>query len=317
MASEPDNASLDATDNAHPSEYDTPPEWDYFDPDEDQDSEAVTAEGGTEDEVEGEDLAQNEAEEAPEEADEDDGEQTTITAPENAVVQLADGSTATVKDLVAGNMRQSDYSRKTQELANARNDVQANAERIERITEAFVEHLSQMVPPEPDPSLALSDPSKFTAQKAQYDAAVAQVQKLIEIGSQPKAVQDGMSEQEKQNTLREENARLVQMFPEAGTKDGRDKFFAGAAEAAEGVGFSLQELGEVTDHRMFALAHWAQRGMAAEKAKTKAKAKVQNAPPMTPRKPGQPAKNANRNVEAMRKLNRSGSIRDAMAVDFD
>ena len=83
------------------------------------------------------------------------------------------------------------------------------------------------------------------------------------------------------------------------------------------MGFTAQELQQATDHRLFKLAHWARKGMAAEKARAAAKAKAQAAPPVAPHKPGQGARAASGNAEAMRKLSRTGSLKDALAVDFD
>lgn len=314
MTGEPDNLPDEGgTDNAALSEYDNPETWTYFDPEEDNE-EAPEVEG-TDDEP-GEVVAEEvEDQETVEEADEDEPEAVTATA--DAVVQMDDGTTATVKDLISGNMRQADYTRKSQEVANARKAVEADATRIESITEAFVEHLSQMVPQEPDPALALTDATKYTQQKAQYDAAIAQVQRLIEIGNQPKEIKGAMSEADTQKTVAEENQKLADMFPETRTQDGRTKFFGAVQSVANEIGYSTEELQGVTDHRLFALAHWAKRGMDAGKAAAAAKAKAEKAPPATPRKPGQPAKQANRNAEAMRKLSRSGSIHDAVAVDWD
>lgn len=312
MTDEPDNTAEAVTDNVNPSDNDTPPDWDFFDPDEDQDNEEVTNEEGTDDEAEGEELAEDEAEEAPE--DDADEKQEPQAASDDAIVKLADGTTATVKDLVLGNMRQDDYSRKSQAVANARREVEANADRINRITEAFVEHLTSMMPQEPDPALAYSNPRQYQAQKAQYDATMAQVQKLIAIGDQPKEIKSALTKQQRAELIQEENSKLVHLFPEAGTQAGRQAFFAGVQGVAESIGFTADELNQVTDHRIFALAHWAKKGMEADKAKTKAKAKVAST---TPRKPGKGARQANRNAEKMRKLSRTGSIRDAMAVDFD
>lgn len=318
MSNETDNLAAAGTDNVEPSHYDNPENWDYHDPDEDQDNEAIHEEEGTDDEAV-ETVAEDETEDAEdtETADDEEGEQTPITATEDAVVQLVDGTTSTVKDLIAGNMRQSDYTRKAQELANGRTQLEADAQRIAGISEAFAQHLAAILPQEPDASLALSDPNKFTAQKAQYDAAMTQVQKLIEIGAQPKQITDQMSDDDHKKLLLDEDAKLVQMFPQAGTKDGRQTFMAKAGSAAQELGFTAQELGAVTDHRMIALAHWAERGMAAEKSKAKAKAKAKKAPPVAKQKPGQGAKKASGNADAMRKLSRSGSMKDALAVDFD
>jgi len=317
MTGEPDNASFDVTDNADPSAPDTPETWDYYDPDEDQDTVDTPEQEGTEDEAtETETEAETEVAEDVETPDEEADPQP-VTATEDAVVQLADGETVTVKELAAGHMRQADYTRKTQELGNQRKALEAEAQKLQGITDAFAEHLSAMVPPEPDLALAHTEPAKYMQQKAQYDAAVAQVQQLIELGSKPKEVTNSMTQEAHQRLLQEENTKLVQRFPEVGTKDGRAKFFNDVAEVANEFGFSTDELRQVTDHRVFTLAHWAKKGLAAEQAKTAAKAKAQKAPPATPRKPGQPAKKANGNRQAMRKLSRSGSIRDAMKVDFE
>lgn len=313
MNSEPDNASLDVTDNADPSAADTPDTWDYYDPEED--TVEAPEDDGTEDEV-----TETEPEAEAEERDEveaPDKDQQPVTAAEDAVVQLADGETVTVKDLVAGQMRQADYTRKTQELGNQRKSLEAEAQKLQGIANAFTEYLSAMVPSEPDLSLAHTDPQAYMQQKAQYDAAVAQVQQLIELGAKPQEVTNSMTQESHQRLLQEENTKLVQAFPEVGTKEGRAKFFNEVAEVANEFGFSTDELRQVTDHRVFTLAHWAKKGMQAEKARTAAKAKAQKAPPATPRKPGQPAKKANGNRQAMRKLSQSGSIRDAMKVDFD
>lgn len=298
------------TDNDALSEDDTSEDFDYFDPDEDeQDTEAAEETEETDDEadeVEAEDEAENQEAEDQQAADED---------PDAVTVKMDDGTSISVKELKRGFLREADYTRKQQALSTDREAVKAETQRIQNINQAFVEHIAQMVPAEPDPSLALSDPNKFVAQKAQYDAALGQLQKLIEIGQQAKSVDDSMSEADRAKIAQDENAKLQEMFPVVGTEK-RQEFFSAANQAALDLGFDAKELGAVTDHRMIALAHWAKIGMDAQKATAKAKTKVQAAP-ATPRKPGQGAKKANTNVNAMRKLSKTGSIHDAVNVDWD
>lgn len=312
MIDEPDNTPLDedVTDNVELSEDDNAEDFDYFDPDEDTE-EADTAEA-TDDETD-----EDEGEEADDqEADSQDDEE-----PIEAFVEKLKAETPRLAEylgeLEKGNLRQSDYTRKSQEVANQRKSVEADVQRMQRITEAFVDHLSTLIPDAPDASLALSDPNKYTAQKAQHEAAMAQVQMLIEAGEAPKEIAAGMAEEDRKAQLQEANRQLIEMFPEAAGGESRERFFTGVQSVANDLGFSNDDLGQVTDPRIFALAHWAQKGMEADKAKTKAKAKVAKAPPATPRKPGQGARKANGNAEAMRKLSRSGSLQDALAVDFD
>lgn len=306
MTSETDTPLTGGTDNAQPHDADTPETWDYFDPEED--TEVTQENEGTDDEATGEAEA-----ETVDEAEEAEAEQP--ATPER--VKLADGSEVTFDELTKGYLRQSDYTRKAQEAANERKRLAQEAERIERITQTFVDHLAAMVPPEPDTALALRDPNKYTAQKAQYDAALAQVQRLIQIANEPKQVKDGMSKEEHARLVQSERAALAQALPEASTQDGLKKVYTDLQSVAERVGFTPQEVGQVIDHRFFVLASYAKKGMEAEKAAAAAKAKAEKAPPVAPRKPGQVAKTANRNAEAMRKLSRTGSIRDALAIDFD
>lgn len=308
-----DNLADEAgTGTDHTSENDTGAEYDFWEPGDDEPDNPEPLEATT-DEGEGDEEGQPdeaEAEPAPTEP------QPTY-ADETAKVKLADGEEITVAELTQQRMLRQDYTRKTQEVAQQRKSVEADASRIEQITQAFVDHLSAMVPAEPPHSLALSDPGAYTRQKAQHDAAMAQVQKLVELGSQPKQITGAMSQADQQAAMQEENRKLVEMFPETGTQDGRKRFWDEVSSTAMDIGFTAEELSSATDHRLFALAHWARKGMAADKAKAEAKAKVANVPPVAPNKPGQGVRNANRNADAMRKLSRSGSIHDALAVDFD
>ena len=308
MISEPDNTfDEDVTDNAPPtSDDDTANELTYYDPDDDLDNDDADTSDTPDDEGEAEPEATDVATEA-----------VAAYAEDTAVVKLSDGTEMPVAELKNGYLRQSDFTRKTQEVANERKTVQADVERMQRITTAFVDHLTALVPDPPSPSLAMTDPAKYVSQKAQHEAAMGQVQKLIEMGSVSKEVGAAMSGAANQRQIQEANARLVEMFPEAASGKGREAFFNGVQSAANDLGFSNDDLTAVRDPRVFALAHWAAKGMAAEKAKAAAKAKVAAAPPATPRKPGQGARQANGNAEAMRRLTRSGSIHDAVKIDWD
>lgn len=313
MDEELNTPSSGGTEHVHTSDDDTASITDYWEPGDDEPDTPEAGNDDATDEGAGDTEEQPEAEapEASEEAPQ------AVFADETARVKLADGSEMTVADLIQGTMRQTDYTRKTQEVAEKRKSVESDAQRIAGITEAFIDHLSSMIPGEPPHSLALTDPSAYTRQKAQHDAALAQVQKLIEIGNQPRQITQAMSEADQQAQLAEANRQLVEMFPETATQDGRKRFWDETSSAAMEVGFTADELRGVSDPRMFALAHWARKGMAADKAAAAAKAKVAKAPPVAPNKPGQGIRDGGRNVEAMRKLSRSGSLKDALAVDFD
>ena len=317
MTGEPDNFAPAETDNAQPiSETDNLETLDFYDPEEDNvETEIVT---GTDDETQEAETEVQEVSETEVEADPtaEESEQTT-EAKLDALVTLDDGTQKSVKDLIAGNMMQADYTRGKQDVANRRAAVDAESQRIQGISEALVEHLTNMVPSEPDPQLALTDPNAYTAQRAQYDAAMATVQKLIETGSQAKEASTSLSEADHKAKITEENRMLALALPQTATREGRQEFFSDVASVAEKVGFSREDAQSIDDHRIFVLAHWAKKGMDAEAARTTAQEKVKNAPTASVRKPGQAARQANQNLAAMRKLEKTGSIQDALAVDFD
>ena len=258
MTDEPDNTPLeeDVTDNVTLSDDDTADEFDYFDPDED--TEEVEHSEATDDEPD-EDQAEAEEGEGQEAEDQDDEEpiETLVEKLKAESPRLAEY----LEEVEKGNLRQSDYTRKSQEIANQRKTVEADVARMSRITEAFVDHLSALVPDAPDPSLALSNANAYTAQKAQHEAAMTQVQKLIELGEAPKEISAQMSEVDKKARLQEANSRLIEMFPEAAGGESRERFFTGVQEVANDLGFTNEDLGQVDDPRIFALAHWAKKGM--------------------------------------------------------
>lgn len=317
MEDETENFASEAeNDNVMSSEDDNAPEWDYFDPEEEPETEENPDEGVTEDEE-----AATEEEPEAVEAEESEEDPQDAYAEEDHKVKLADGEEITVGELIKGRLMQADYSRKTQELSNQRKAVEADASKIEGITQAFVDHMASLLPQEPDQSLIYSDPVKYSQQKAIYDNSLAQIQKLIEIGSQPKEVQQGMQERDQQTVMHETQTALAQKFPQISTREGFGQFMGEVSQGAQSVGFTNDDLQQAfslpNGDKLIELAYWANKGKAAEKAKKAVKAKAQKAPPAKPVKPGQAGRQANRNREAMQKLSRSGSISDALKVDWD
>ena len=295
---ETDTLPPGGTESVNPESDTAEESWDYFDPEEDTEApEEPATDEGTEESAPTEETEEAVAEEAPQ-------------------IVLPDGSKVTIEEVTKGYLRQSDYTRKATELASTRKALEADLQLVEGITQTFIDHLTKMVPAPPDPAMALRNPNGYVAAKAQYEAAMAQVQQLIEIGKQPKQIGDKLSQSDMQAQIAAENAALAEKIPTVATQEGRRKFMESAADAAQQAGFSMNDLQGVTDHRLFVLAHWANEGLRAAKARETAKAKVANVPPATPRKPGQSA-NAPRNADAMKRLSRSGSIRDALKVDWE
>lgn len=317
MADELNTPVEAGTEDVQPAHDDTRPDWDFYDPELDEpETVEPQAEGVTEDDGQTEDedpeAAEAEAEDETEDGDDDEEE----AKPD--LIELPDGTKVERDEVVKGYLRQSDYTRKTSQLAQQRQTLEAETNRINGITEALIDQLSNMIPAPPDQALAYRDPNAYTRQKAAHDAAVQQVQQIIQLGEQAKSVQQNVQQSATQEVIAAENQRLAERFPETSNPKGRQEFFGRTAEAAQAAGFSMDELQSVTDHRLFTLAHYAALGLKAEQAKSKAKEKAAKAPPATPQKPSASKRQgAARNREAMKRLAQTGSFEDALRVDFD
>ena len=249
---------------------------DYYDPDEDNvEAEADATEGSTDEADEGQEAA------ADENADDEAKPADDAKAPkDDVVITLQTGEAVPLSELKAGYMKDADYRRKTSQIAETRNAVLAEANRVQSVTETFKDFLAQFVPDEPDISLAYSNPAHYTAQKAAHDKALGEIQRLVALGNEAAAAKGKVEQVDRQKVLSEENERLAARFPMTKNTKGREAFFANATTAAKELGFSDEELASATDHRLYGLAYWAKQGIEAHAARAKAKEKVANVPPV-------------------------------------
>ena len=191
------NLASAGTDSVEPHEDDNAEPTTYWDPEDDEPQD--TPEDGTP-----EPATDEGAEEEPAEPEEPEAPK-----PDPVTLTLPDGTQISADEAAKGYLRQADYTRKSQELAQQRQAAQADLQRIQGITEAITDHLTSLIPPAPDTALAMTNPQAYVAQKAQHDAAVAKVRELIEVGGKPKQIQDAWTAEQRQTVLAQENADLL------------------------------------------------------------------------------------------------------------
>ena len=324
---ESDNLPMGGTDTAQSLSLDEAANIDFYDPEEDNVEDDQEPQSETETDEADDSLDPDETEATASDDDEDEGDeeqpdegQSVSEEPTDDVHVTVNGEKIALSALKAGYMRQADYSRKTQEVAETRKGLEAMSARVQTTVDAIASFLVKQIPEAPDPQLAMTNPGEFVQRKAMHEAAVQQVNALLSQAGEVKAVANTLTAEQRKELLMQENAKLAEAFPQTATDEGRKTFFDTASNAARELGYSDSEIQEVADSRMFALAHYAAIGMKAEKAREKAKAKVVNAPPVAPQKQRQQGANqavARRNKEAMKRLARTGSIEDAMMIDFE
>ena len=259
------------------------------------------------------------AEEAPETKDEPEPEES--RQPQKHRVKTDSGEIeVTLDDLKAGYLRHSDYTRKTQAVAEDRKALQAVQQAVAAERQRYAEQLemlSQTIPQvkEPDRALLQTDPLAYLAQKDEYDRAIAMHQRVAMERHNLRQQQEQESRQKLAETLQREHASLIEALPT--WKD------AGKAKAERDLitsdlktrGYSEQEIAGLSDHRAVLLAREAMLYRQLMSRKTEVEKKVKNVPPVM--KPGaaKDKPSANEKVgERMAQLKKSGSLQDAASV---
>ena len=264
-----------------------------LDDSEEEQPDEIEAEAG--EEPEAEDVEDLEPDDTEEEA-EAEFEPESGFADMDQKVRLDDGTTLTVGELRAGNLRQSDYTRKTQALTEEKRLSEQATQRATQLEqelgqqrEFLVNALSTLLPPRPDPATAASDPVGYNVQKATYDHAVEQLQ-AIQQQQHEAAIRAQEEQQEKsKHWVDSERGRLLNTIPELAETEKFNTFMDKAATAANAYGFSREEVMNTVDHRYYLLIRDAMRYQDIVSKRGQAKQKAKG-------KPKPVAKGGNRNV---------------------
>ena len=289
--------------------------------DEPLEEEVLEEESEVEEESEEEELDEDEVEEEPEVyAVKVDGEELEVSLDE----------------LVNGYSRQSDYTRKTQELASQRDEMtqlqqqwaseisQAQAERQQYIdalghfvqnSMAGLEQFSNVNWEQ----LRETDPISFVTKKEEYRDAQesvrqAQAQQQIEAEKQQQEVA-----RMRQLAVQEEHAKLVAAVPEWNEPEKRNQMASELSTYAVEQGFSKEELKQLIDHRSLIVLMKAQKYDALQKSDVKAK-KIKNKPKVVRSGKGTNKKADNdrsKRIASMNRLKKSGHVNDSVSLFED
>jgi len=228
----------------------------------------------------------------------------------------------TLDELKSGYSRQSDYTRKTQELANQRKQAETEFSAVREERAIYTQLLDQMrnqldagMQNEPDwVALAENDPVGYNSQRASWeenkkkqDAVLAEQQRMLQQSQQEQM-------QNLQAQVQNEAQLLVSAIPE--WQDSK-KAAEGRAElkqyAITELGFSEQELNQIYDHRAVlairkAMLHDKTQESVKKKPVVATKAKV--ARPGNSNVPVTP----NKTKKLRQRLAKSGKMSDAAKV---
>lgn len=218
---------------------------------EDEPDEDAPDEGAEEDE----DTADEDHAEG-EEDDEDSTEEGRFVA-KNGKVKLPDGTTTTVDELIRGNLRQADYTRKTQEIGALHQEFQARAAdyaQQETIVALAIDIMAAALPPEPDMQLLepgqYNDPIGFTNQKLRWEAASQQLQAMQMAHQQMSERNAQMQATLQHRYALEQKDYLLSRRPELASRKNLDKFQSTVVKAMERRGFTVRDLDTIYDAKV-------------------------------------------------------------------
>lgn len=283
-----------------------------MEPEEDGDDQADDAEADADeepDDPEGDDEGQPD--------DDDDAAE-----PDQEMVTFSDGTKMSLADVEKGFLRDADYRRKTTEVAEERRAVEAERNTFRERQSSFdkaqgklITFLEGLIPDEPPVSLARSDPGAYTRQQAERQAALAELQSVMSTAEEAQSLRSDAYEADLKAWRDAEGKKLVEAMPELKDDAKRAAFTKDIRDTAEALGFTAEELNgpQMADSRTQRVLHYARLGMARETARQNAQnAKRRVEAPRKGPSSKPVAQPVQRDQKAMRRLQQTGSIDDAV-----
>lgn len=219
-----------------------------------------------------------------------------------------------------GNDLKADYTRKTQEVAAERQQVHAAHQHTSQLAQqlqqaqATLAQFYQAAIGEPPPlELAQSDPQAFLIQREMHARRVQQYQQLMQQGEALNQQNTQQAQQGRMQYLQDQAQKLAKAMPEMTDPAKREEAVKRMTPAAEKYGFSVQELQNAGDHRLFLMLRDLARLQSREQAAGTVKTKMANVPPKVA-KPGTASQDpgkSQKSAQAKQQFLRSGkSMRD-------
>jgi hypothetical protein len=291
-------------------------ETDVNEPDLDEDHEEVETD---EDELEDEDEGEDEELETEKEDDEQDDSETQALTDYEKPVLLPDGTTATVQDLLNGQMAHSEFTRKSQEIAEERKQYQEKQQTLEVQTNTLSVVLNKLLPPEPP--LTMLDINSENYDPAKYQLVNAQRKELFDLLNETDGMirekqteQESTAQQQVQEAHQAALNELARQKPELVQPQKWEEYKTQMVETVGDYGIPAELLSSIQHPGVFQIIEDA---AAFKKAKSVKPSKKKGKRPPVVRSAKQVSnKNNSAKVKrtAMNRLNQTGHLNDGVAA---
>jgi len=223
-------------------------------------------------------------------------------------------------ELIKGYQQGTDYTKKSQALAEQRKAIEAERVHLEQVKQerqayaqklqALDSFLTQQNRGVDLDVLKETDPIGYAvavAEQSQREKQLAVVR-----NEQQRIAQQQQAEQQAslQNHLRQESEKLVSLIPELATPQG-DAVRKQIRDYAKSVGWTDQELSSVYDSRAVNTLYKAMKYEQLQKSKPELNKKLQSAPKMMRSGTSVPQAKSSQDKQAMQRLRETGKVSDA------
>jgi hypothetical protein len=260
-----------------------------------------------------------------EDDDESEVEEEELEETRYTVKAAGEEKEVTLEELMQGYQLGADYTKKTQELAENRKAVEAEARAIieaKQVRDTYAQRLQAI---EQFLTSGQDSPADLAEMKENdpigYAVKVAELTEKKEQLAQVRAEQERIAQQQQADRQQEmarhvqqEAQKLSQVLPEFSDPTKGEQIRNEIRNYGKSVGFSDNELSQVYDSRHVLMLHKAMMYDKLQKSKPAVNKKVAQAPKMV--KSGTKVKEGNRDIrkQQLNKLKQTGKVRDAAAL---
>jgi len=274
-----------------------------------------------------------EAEEESEEVLEDDSTGEIAEDEEAEFLFEIDGQELTADEIRKGYLRQSDYTKKTQSLAEQRKEIDALTERynaqlnqIQNERQQYIQHLQALSQNQDAEKkfdidwerLRLEDPLEYVTKRQEFQEAKDRANELKERAKQARAKAAADQQEQWAKVVEHEKAQLIAALPEWGETESQRQLATDLRSYAQSVGYSEPEIDSLVDHRSFLVLRKAMLYDQLQGANPKAK-KLKGKPKVIRAGKGNSPTQQQRDAQKTKRnqLKNTGHIRDAAKVFED
>jgi len=258
--------------------------------------------------------------------DESEVEEEELEEPQRFTVKAAgEEKEVTLEELMQGYQLGADYTKKTQELAENRKAVEAEARAIieaKQVRDTYAQRLQSIEQfltqgqdsPEDLADMKENDPIGYAVKVAELTEKKEQLAQIR--AEQQRIAQQQQAEQQQSvaQLVQQEAQKLSQVLPEFSDPTKGEQIRNEIRNYGKSVGFTDNELSQVYDSRHVLMLHKAMMYDKLQKSKPAVNKKVAQAPKMV--KSGTKVKEGNRDIrkQQLNKLKQTGKVRDAAAL---